>query len=307
MAASSNIRTRLAQFIFQGETIAREIDFYKQQNKNSQTEAGIDLIGWATGELTEYFTEIPGIRRPTRKYSKKILKSRQKNQALSDNRLFLAKCENWLKNISDFLNTISVAKRNLSTEGNSQQLTRKLNRVYRYINAETRIKHGILVLKEIQQLETIYNNEIPKIYKKEMAEAYNILQKLETSLRKCIEDNLSAVSENWWIESVPNDVREKAARRRKKNEAQWPWSNSQDLLPIHYVDFTDYQKIIMKRNNWREIFKTIFTDNVILSAKLRELEPIRNSIAHSRDINDIELSRLRLHASDIIALIERAE
>lgn len=304
MAASTTIGTRIDQFINQGDVIAQEIEVYKHQTKGSQAEASIDLIGWATGELTEYITEIPGIRRPVKKYSKKILRSQKKNQIRNINKIFLAKCDYWLNEISEFLKLISIKKKNLTPEGNSQQLLRKLTRVYRYVNVETRLKHGILVLREIQQLDTVYNSEIPKISNIPKRAGYLILQKLEISLRKCIQKKLSDYSTNWWKERIPRDVRANAARRKMKNEAQWPWYKKSELSLIHYVDFTDYQKIITKRDNWRAKFKTIFKDKVILTAKLRELEPIRNAIAHNRMLGEVEQSRLELHALDIITLID---
>ena len=92
MVKSNKIRTRLDQFIYQGEALAREIESYKIQLRDSPTEAGIDILSWAAGELTEYLTEIPRVRRPTTKISKRILKSRQKNQIRSANELFQGKC-----------------------------------------------------------------------------------------------------------------------------------------------------------------------------------------------------------------------
>lgn len=77
-----------------------------------------------------------------------------------------------------------------------------------------------------------------------------------------------------------------------KNEKQWPWRTSKAYRPIYYIDFTDYVKIITRRDNWAEIFQSIFKDKEMVSVKLRELEPIRNSIAHFRKLNRKETSPL---------------
>ena len=45
----------------------------------------------------------------------------------------------------------------------------------------------------------------------------------------------------------------------------------------------------------------------LISAKFKELNPIRNKIAHSRDLTEQELRRLRVQAEDILLSIERAE
>jgi hypothetical protein len=51
-----------------------------------------------------------------------------------------------------------------------------------------------------------------------------------------------------------------------------------------YVDFADYLKIITRADNWKEIFRDIFFEQELISAKFKELNPIRNKIAHSRDL-----------------------
>ena len=51
-----------------------------------------------------------------------------------------------------------------------------------------------------------------------------------------------------------------------------------------YVDFADYLKIITRADNWKEIFRDIFFEQELISAKFKELNLIRNKIAHSRDL-----------------------
>lgn len=72
--------------------------------------------------------------------------------------------------------------------------------------------------------------------------------------------------------------------------------------PIFYVDFMDYVKIICRKDNW-QVFQPVFKDPEILSAKLKELEPIRDAIAHNRELTHNEKERLTLHTSDIIKCI----
>ena len=76
---------------------------------------------------------------------------------------------------------------------------------------------------------------------------------------------------------------------------------------ICYVDFTDYGKIILRKDNWRDVFEKIFKDKTILQAKLRELEPIRNDIAHNRKLNVEQFEILKLYSKHIIRCIEERE
>jgi len=74
--------------------------------------------------------------------------------------------------------------------------------------------------------------------------------------------------------------------------------------PVFCVNFMDYIKIILRKDNWH-VFQPIFGDAEILSAKLKELEPIRNAIAHNRELAHGDKKRLALHASDIITCIQQ--
>lgn len=118
-----------------------------------------------------------------------------------------------------------------------------------------------------------------------------LLNELETVLRKCIKTNLERVSTNWWRERVPPDVRERAEERRENDGLK------RDI--VEYIDFADYVKIIMKGDNWRECFQKIFK-SVNIDTKLKELEPIRNSIAHNRNITEEQRKKLEMYAREII-------
>jgi len=107
---------------------------------------------------------------------------------------------------------------------------------------------------------------------------------------------LSKVTPDWWKERIPPDVRENAEKRKKKDDA----NSGTGLHPIHYVDFPDYDKIISRKDNWVQLFKPFFGDQLIISAKFRELDPIRNAIAHPRPLNNRQITKLRLYSAEII-------
>jgi len=304
---SEEINRRIEQFIHQGESLANEVDAFRKQRKDIGEEIARDFWSAVAGEVAGYVTEIPGTRGLLRRYSKKYLAAQRQEQLRSIERSFLATCGMWLESVKSFLRTVSIRRANLTPQGNSHLLLKKFDTVYRYAKPETRIRHTISILRSITTYPLIYNTDIPQILEKErekrLEEPYQILQKLETKLRECIQTQLETLSKNWWKERVPNDVREKAELRKTKNEQQWPWHTSKDLSPIFYVDFTDYVKIITRKDNWEQVFKTIFKDKEAISVKLRELEPIRNAIAHFRELSPRELEKLKLLSEEIISYI----
>jgi len=126
-------------------------------------------------------------------------------------------------------------------------------------------------------------------------EPHLILDELENALRKCIKTSLEKISANWWIERIPPDIRVKAEERREKDELK--------REHIQYVDFADYVKIITRKDNWRDVFKEIFKDREAITVKLKELEPIRNSVRHGRKLTTEQREKLKIFAQDILRQI----
>lgn len=135
-------------------------------------------------------------------------------------------------------------------------------------------------------------------------EPYRLLKGLEEALRNLITVELNDITPSWWRQRVPGDVIENAETRKEKRERVWPWLDAKDYPIMHYVDFSDYSKIISRRHNWDEAFKGIFIDKEAVMVKLKEVEQIRNDIAHSRDLNDIQMDMLRLNSKYLLAVID---
>ncbi len=134
------------------------------------------------------------------------------------------------------------------------------------------------------------------------SEDYLLLKRLEEALRGRIVSNLSVLTPEWWMTRVPEDVRSNAERRKAAGESMWPWYAGKDLPLIYYVDFADYSKIISRKDNWREAFASTFGDPELLRAKLRELEPIRNDVAHTRGLTETARDKLRVYSRDLLGL-----
>ena len=71
------------------------------------------------------------------------------------------------------------------------------------------------------------------------------------------------------------------------------WTELLPHHPLYYLDFPDLKKIIDRKDNWEEYFIKYFTDKDVFISLLRELEPIRNKIAHHRLITNSDIMVLQ--------------
>jgi len=180
-------------------------------------------------------------------------------------------------------------------------------------NEAGRAKVAIEIIKHINQKEESFAREFIEETEKrerisfEKLEPYQTLKELETSLRLFIEEKLKQLTINWWKERIPSDVQEKAKENMSKNESPWPWVKTEEKSPIFYINFPDYGKIIQRRDNWNDVFLKIFRDPGMIISWLKELEDIRNKIAHFRNITVEESTTLRLNTSKILKTIKPSE
>lgn len=122
--------------------------------------------------------------------------------------------------------------------------------------------------------------------------AYELLYKLEVGLREFLIDTFGREDQKWWKQRLPPDVLDKLKEGREK-ERKIKWINLLPHHPIYYIDFPDLKKIIEVKDNWRDAFQSFFADKDVFCGGLRELEPIRNKIAHSRRISENEIHMLK--------------
>src|SRR3989344_4886001 len=178
-------------------------------------------------------------------------------------------------------------------------------------NEAGRAKVALEVIKKVnQETENFARDFIKEAERRERlayekSEPYQIIKDLETNLRQFIESKLSQITQNWWKERIPRDVQEKAKLNSEKSQSPWPWVKTENKSVIAYIDFPDYAKIIQRKDNRRDIFPEIKDERVVDSivTKLKELEYIRNKIAHSRPITVQESTTLRLYTIQILQTI----
>jgi len=130
------------------------------------------------------------------------------------------------------------------------------------------------------------------------------LEKLERAIRRFVEAKLRTMTANWWIERVPADVRHRAEERQRRDETLWPWLSPKTALVSEFLDFSDYKKIIAAEENWEQVFREQLVNREIVVAKLLELEPIRNTIAHHRELSAEQLEVVRINAKHLMTLLK---
>lgn len=121
----------------------------------------------------------------------------------------------------------------------------------------------------------------------ESEDCYLLLQFFEQELRKLIVGELSKLTPDsfrWWRQRIPPDVRTNAQTRKQEREKPHPGRVQQNLDVTEYLDFSDYEKIILMKINWDEVFRSIFLRQDIVTVKMGEIRIYRNDIAHMREL-----------------------
>ena len=207
------------------------------------------------------------------------------------------------------LKTLSIPSPSLTSSGNSDRLVKKLGKVRRFSTPQSKAKALITVLDEIVSLSPLPNDEVPAFLAQRLPkssdEAIQLITNLERALRSCVRDRLGRTSDDWWSSRVPANVRTRAEKNRQRSDAVYPNVSAPDD-PLSYVNFADYDDIILYSRNWEESFSSVFQDQPWITTKLRELEPIRNALMHSRDLTEHGLAKLRVVSRDIIERLKRA-
>ncbi len=257
--------------------------------------AGHRIAKEILGEVGAAFAdEILGRPQTGRSITKSYLDQQQRQVELSLVNSLKMQHDSNVNSILNFISGISERKGRLA-KPNSSSLMKKISQAQRFTKLETKIIKTISILQELEVSDLTYNSEIRNVLPD-----YEYLKGLENVLRVFIQNKLAKITSNWWKERIPEDVRVNAENRKASNESRWPWHSTSDLHPIYFVDFTDYSKIISRKDNWEQVFKPVLGgESSILAIKLRELEPIRNSLSHSRSLSESESEKLKLYSSEI--------
>ena len=89
-----------------------------------------------------------------------------------------------------------------------------------------------------------------------------------------------AVGEDWVKRRLPNGMYEEwKEKHRKAREA-----GASERPLIAYADFTDYMRVICRRDNWRDVFAIFFGREESVRESFQRLYPIRLDTMHARVI-----------------------
>lgn len=109
--------------------------------------------------------------------------------------------------------------------------------------------------------------------------AHDRLLRFETHLRRFIDTRMSAAfGVEWPKQRVPSDTYAKWLEKRQKaadsGEAPRPL--------VAYADFTDYERILLRKDNWDAVFKAVFRRQESVRESLQRLYPVRLCTMHAR-------------------------
>lgn len=132
-----------------------------------------------------------------------------------------------------------------------------------------------------------------------MAPFYEIFYSLERSIRRTISDVLNSEYDEWWDEKVPQVVKDNVGKAIKKELDSGITMRSSEN--IDYCDFGELGEII--KYNW-DLFGSIFRSVHAVEGVMRNLNTLRNTIAHCGLLAEDEQLRLRLTVRDWFRLME---
>ena len=130
--------------------------------------------------------------------------------------------------------------------------------------------------------------------------AHDRLQRFETQMRRFIDERMTETfGTNWIKRQVPGNTRqnwlEKEQKAKEEGGGQYPL--------IAYADFTDYVPIIIRKDNWIEVFEAVFGRKASVEESFQRLYPIRICTMHSRAITQDDELYLLVETKRILEAI----
>lgn len=132
--------------------------------------------------------------------------------------------------------------------------------------------------------------------------AHDWLLRLETQLRNFIDEMMTrSFGGKWHKQRLPNGLyeewQEKKIKAMQAGGKDWPL--------IAYADFTDYERVICKGDNWREVFAVFFVRSESVRESLQRLYPIRLDTMHARPITQDDELLLYVETRRMVKVIKK--
>jgi hypothetical protein len=127
-----------------------------------------------------------------------------------------------------------------------------------------------------------------------MADFYAIYYALENSIRRLVSGRLSEKhGVNWWKEKVPPNIQQEVEKKQKEERDTAMSIRSED--PLAYTNFGELIPIFT--SNWVDFSDTLRSEKAMYQI-LSQFNKIRNTVAHSCELNDDEITRFKLLVKD---------
>ena len=133
-----------------------------------------------------------------------------------------------------------------------------------------------------------------------------VLDAFEPLLRNFIVETLSSVKD-WEKVCLPGDIRKDAEQRHQHEKKMSDVLNKPARSMFDYVNFDAYERIVTRRDNWRNHFEPVFRRRDVFSYKMEVIRSVRNDARHARGLDNVNRLRLRLHCYDIISQIYESQ
>jgi uncharacterized repeat protein (TIGR03833 family) len=162
---------------------------------------------------------------------------------------------------------------------------------------------------EINTSENIENSFISELtIDTKLKQDLGILERL---LRKTILDGFRIFfkGDPWWKQRIPKDIRVRALAKKNESESDKYLQQTNEYHLIDYVDFGDYSSIIIKGDNWRDVFSNVLPTGSQLKfeIKMSELNVVRSHLYHNRKVSDLDKKRFEVYYNDIMKYLYQNE
>jgi Swt1-like HEPN len=132
--------------------------------------------------------------------------------------------------------------------------------------------------------------------------AHDWLLRLETQLRNFIDAVMTrSFGAKWHKQRLPNGLYDEWQERKRKAMQ----SGGKDWPLIAYADFTDYERVICKGDNWREVFAVFFVRSESVRESFQRLYPIRLDTMHARPITQDDELLLYVETRRLVKVIKK--
>jgi hypothetical protein len=132
--------------------------------------------------------------------------------------------------------------------------------------------------------------------------AFGAIDSFENALRAFVSTKLEALAgPKWFKQRVPGDVVTRAKERRREairaGEAHLPL--------IHYTDLGDLIAVILRKDNWSELFEAVFDRAEWLKVDIERLNANRRPTMHSRPVDPVQLCEIVFTIRRLVGWMER--